>query len=303
MTQRKKACILCSNRLLTYCQTQEGVIHYESYRRQCLLVLIATSLDILTNTAVLFFSPIAEDFGIGIGNVSLTLTICNLVYAASGMALPALVNGRNFKKSASGGNDCIRRNRRDARGAVPGLIRRDSKRGVEKRLSGFSGSHCGVQPSRRPVSVHADAGGVQSSAARGKKNGNKNRTGRRRSSHGSPLPVLYGDGIRNPCFFCDRVSATFPRPHGGIRASRRDPGAHALRLADGAMVTRDLFGVQNYGGVYPAVSMGIAVANAVGSSVIGFLYDASGSYGIAIGLLACDDGVGYASDSADVPRG
>ena len=50
-------------------------------------------------------------------------------------------------------------------------------------------------------------------------------------------------------------------------------------------MTRDLFGVQNYGGVYPAVSMGIAVANAVGSSVIGFLYDVSGSYGIAIGLL------------------
>ena len=51
------------------------------------------------------------------------------------------------------------------------------------------------------------------------------------------------------------------------------------------MVTRDLFGVQNYGGVYPTVSMGIAVSNAVGSSVVGFLYDASGSYGIAIGLL------------------
>ena len=34
LTQRKKSCILRSNRLLTYCQAQEGVIHYESYRRQ-----------------------------------------------------------------------------------------------------------------------------------------------------------------------------------------------------------------------------------------------------------------------------
>ena len=117
MTQRKKSCILCSNRLLTYCQAQEGVIHYESYRRQCLLVLIAmcsaTSLGILTNTA----------------------------------------------------------------------------------------------------------------------------------------------------------------------------GLYGLTTAGSVMVTRDLFGLQSYGGVYPTVSMGIAVANAVGSSVIVFLYDASGSYGIAIGLL------------------
>ena len=34
LTQRKKSCILRSNRLLTYCQAHEGVIHYESYRRQ-----------------------------------------------------------------------------------------------------------------------------------------------------------------------------------------------------------------------------------------------------------------------------
>ena len=34
LTQRKKSCILHFNRLLTYCQAREGVIHYESYRRQ-----------------------------------------------------------------------------------------------------------------------------------------------------------------------------------------------------------------------------------------------------------------------------
>ena len=60
--------------------------------------MIATSLGILTNTAGLFFSPVAEEFGVGIGSISLTLTICNLAYAASGMAVPRLVNGRNFKR-------------------------------------------------------------------------------------------------------------------------------------------------------------------------------------------------------------
>ena len=60
--------------------------------------MIATSLGILTNTAGLFFSPVSEDFGTGVGNVSLTLTICNLAYAASGMTVSALVTGRNFKK-------------------------------------------------------------------------------------------------------------------------------------------------------------------------------------------------------------
>ena len=61
---------------------------------KCLSVLlamrgmIATSLGILTNAAGLFFFPVAEDFGIGIGNVSLTLTIRSLIYAASGMAVP-----------------------------------------------------------------------------------------------------------------------------------------------------------------------------------------------------------------------
>ena len=48
----------------------------------------------------------------------------------------------------------------------------------------------------------------------------------------------------------------------------------------GVTVTGDLFGTQNHGGVSPTVSMGIAMANAVG-----FLYDASGYDGIAIGLL------------------
>ena len=51
--------------------------------------MIATSLGILTNTAGLFFSPVSEDFGTGVGNVSLTLTICNLAYAASGMTVSA----------------------------------------------------------------------------------------------------------------------------------------------------------------------------------------------------------------------
>ena len=54
--------------------------------------LIATSLGILTNLAGLFFSPVSKDLGLRMGQMSLTLTICNLSYAVAGMIVPHILN-------------------------------------------------------------------------------------------------------------------------------------------------------------------------------------------------------------------
>ena len=59
--------------------------------------LLATGVGLCTNVAGLFFTPIAEDFGVLRGSVSMTLTICNLVFAAGGMFTPRLVHENNFR--------------------------------------------------------------------------------------------------------------------------------------------------------------------------------------------------------------
>ncbi len=73
------------------------------FRGKYLMVLIASCglagavLGLLVNVSGLFFTPIAEDLGVGRGSVSLTLTICNLVFALGGMVCPRLVKSKNFK--------------------------------------------------------------------------------------------------------------------------------------------------------------------------------------------------------------
>ena len=61
--------------------------------------LMATSLGILTNTAGLFFGPIAAELGLGdrITPVSLTLTISNIVFALSGLLVARIVSPRTFR--------------------------------------------------------------------------------------------------------------------------------------------------------------------------------------------------------------
>ncbi len=59
--------------------------------------LVASSIGILTNTAGLFFSPIAEDLGKETAAVNLTLTICNLMFAFAGMFSAHMVGSKNFK--------------------------------------------------------------------------------------------------------------------------------------------------------------------------------------------------------------
>ena len=72
---------------------------------------------------------------------------------------------------------------------------------------------------------------------------------------------------------CD-ISGCFDKHGGAVRTDHCGRRHGDKRLC---------FAIQNYGGVYPAVSTGIAASNTVSSSVV--LYDALGSYGIAIGLL------------------
>ncbi|MDO5109047.1 MAG: MFS transporter [Erysipelotrichaceae bacterium] len=59
--------------------------------------LIATSVGLVTNVAGLFFNGIADDFGILKGTVSMTLTICNIVFALGGVAAPKLLSEKSLK--------------------------------------------------------------------------------------------------------------------------------------------------------------------------------------------------------------
>ena len=55
-----------------------------------------------------------------------------------------------------------------------------------------------------------------------------------------------------------------------------------------SMLTRDAFGVANYDKTYPTISLAGNIANAVFSSVVGFMYDFSGGYVVPIiVLLVC----------------
>ena len=60
--------------------------------------LIGTSLGLGVNVPGLYFSPIANDFGIGRGSVSATLTVYNLVQAFTGLIAPASLRRFGLRK-------------------------------------------------------------------------------------------------------------------------------------------------------------------------------------------------------------
>ena len=60
---------------------------------------------------------------------------------------------------------------------------------------------------------------------------------------------------------------------------------YALGTVAITMLTRDAFGPENYSKTYPIVGMGGNMANAVFSSVVGFMYDFSGGYATTIILM------------------
>ena len=59
--------------------------------------LVASSIGIMTNTAGLFFKPIAEELGKETAAVNLTLTISNLAFAFAGLAAARFIGPKNFK--------------------------------------------------------------------------------------------------------------------------------------------------------------------------------------------------------------
>ncbi len=59
--------------------------------------LVASSIGILTNTAGLFFKPIADELGKETAAVNLTLTISNLAFALAGLAAARLIGAKNFR--------------------------------------------------------------------------------------------------------------------------------------------------------------------------------------------------------------
>lgn len=53
---------------------------------------------------------------------------------------------------------------------------------------------------------------------------------------------------------------------------------YALATVGISMLTRDAFGLANYGKTYPAISLAGNIANAAFASIVGFMYDFSGGY-------------------------
>ena len=65
--------------------------------------LIASGVGIISNIAGLFFEPMAETLGTGRGAVSVSLTICNLVFALGGMMSAKIVTPARFKPALLAG--------------------------------------------------------------------------------------------------------------------------------------------------------------------------------------------------------
>ncbi len=59
--------------------------------------LVSSSLGIMTNTAGIFFTPIAAELGQPMAAVNLTLTISNLAFAVAGMFTARWVKPKNFR--------------------------------------------------------------------------------------------------------------------------------------------------------------------------------------------------------------
>ena len=60
--------------------------------------IIAASIGMLANSAGVFFTPIAEDLGVGKGAVSMSLTLANIAYAFGGLMTVKVIHENNFKK-------------------------------------------------------------------------------------------------------------------------------------------------------------------------------------------------------------
>ena len=60
---------------------------------------------------------------------------------------------------------------------------------------------------------------------------------------------------------------------------------YALGTVAVVLLTKDMFGLENYGRTYPTISLSGTIANALFSSLIGFMYDFSGNYTATLLLM------------------
>ena len=60
---------------------------------------------------------------------------------------------------------------------------------------------------------------------------------------------------------------------------------YSLGTVGVVMVTKDAFGLENYSRTYPTISLAGTIANAVFSSLIGFMFDFSGSYTLTLLMM------------------
>ena len=182
----------------------------------------------VNNVAGIYFTPIAEDFGVGIGATSLTLTISNYMFAISGILVPRLLKTVSFRKIL------------------------------------FIGT-LGVVLGTAGLSVAAS------------------------------LPVLYLFNILRG-YSCGLISQVLvisgiclllfvPQPTISLVAAALLGFSFSLPTVGIVLMIRGLFGTENYGSVYPKISMAITITSASGYFIIGLLYDLSGSYRLNLWIM------------------
>ena len=59
--------------------------------------MAAATIGLITNIAGLFFTPVAEEFSVLRGSVSMTVTICNIVMAIGGIATSKLLSEKTLR--------------------------------------------------------------------------------------------------------------------------------------------------------------------------------------------------------------
>ena len=93
--------------------------------------------------------------------------------------------------------------------------------------------------------------------------------------------LAYGCGIMAGLLLLQFVRVDFSMLAGAALAGL----SYSLGTVGTVMVCRAVFGSENYGTVYPKVALGGTLSNAAGASIIGFIYDFTGGYSLALVLI------------------
>ena len=76
-----------------------------------------------------------------------------------------------------------------------------------------------------------------------------------------------------------------PKPFGMLPASALIGLSYGLSTVGIVMMVRTVFGLERYNQIYPKIVLFATVSGALGSSLIGFIYDGTGSYTLALLLV------------------